>query len=155
LLAFDDTTESNESAKDYLDVLFPITKNNLSFLKVYLCPFSKCADVLEVFGIDRSALPRALIHDTVQDVKYVQKPVGDLPRHGAGIAVITRETMEMFINESLGTVVLSENSSVDREDLETTRSTYSPGKVYSTKEVDAILSVGNFAVYRKRSDHDL
>jgi hypothetical protein len=171
-LVFDDTQTSVESFKELLDVLFPLTKNYLKFLKVYLCPYSRCFDILNVFQIDRSALPRALIHDTVNDEKYVQKPNGTPPKHGAGSgAIITRESMEIFLKESLGDNIyeavstktpaantetltsdlgLSSTSAAAATIMSGTGENEKHEKLYNTKEVDAILNAGKFSMNKKK-----
>ena len=173
-LVFDDTRTSIESFKELLDVLFPLTKHYLKFLKVYMCPYSRCFDVLNVFQIDRSALPRALIHDTVNDEKYVQRPNGTPPKHGAGSgATITWESIEIFLKESLGydisetfsTKTPAANTETPTSELgqsststsavtatitSSTGENEKPEKVYNTKEVDAILNAGKFAVNNKK-----
>ena len=104
IIVFDDASTMEGDYQNLLDVAFRTAKLWLSIIKVYICPYSKCADILDVFGVLRRDLPHAVIHDTVNDRKYVQPPAAgeSFPRHGAGSVSITTDTLNAFLSESLG-----------------------------------------------------
>jgi len=67
-----DPIQHRDVFESLLDVVLPLAKKHLGKVKVYFCPFDKCADVLNAFGLSRSDLPCALIDDTAVGSKFVQ-----------------------------------------------------------------------------------
>jgi hypothetical protein len=62
---------------------------------MYLCPYSTCADAVRAFGLTAEDLPRAVLHDTVNDKKYVQ-PLPQPQTHSLSI-----ENIKDFVKNTL------------------------------------------------------
>jgi len=66
-----------------LDAALPLAKKNIDNLKIYFCPFDKCADAARAFGLSSNDLPRLAFDHTARDVKIVQKKEDFAPTYEA------------------------------------------------------------------------
>lgn len=56
-----------------LDAVLPFAKRHVDTLKIYFCPYDKCADAARAFGLNANDLPRFVFDHTARNEKFVQK----------------------------------------------------------------------------------